>query len=282
MSRIPGFALGIYEKALPLAVEWPERLAAAAEAGFDYLEMSIDPSEERLNRLNWSYAKRCEIRHISEETGLPIRSICLSAHRDYPLGSESPVVRSKGLAIMHSAISLASDLGVRIIQVAGYDTRDGPSTESSRQRYLEAIHQSVTWASENAILLGLENQEQGFVDSPRTAVKIIRTIDSPYLGLYMDTGNLIVNGCDVATEIEAAKGHLVAVQVKDARPGQPRRVPFGEGTVLFHSVFKRLMTNGFQGSVTIEMWNDNRPESIDICTRAREWVAQQLAAARLA
>ena len=44
MSKINGITLGIYEKALPENVSWSERLALAAEAGFDFVEMSLDPS----------------------------------------------------------------------------------------------------------------------------------------------------------------------------------------------------------------------------------------------
>ena len=33
--------LGLYEKALPPGLRWEERLLAAKELGFDYLEISI-------------------------------------------------------------------------------------------------------------------------------------------------------------------------------------------------------------------------------------------------
>ena len=33
------YRLGIYEKALPPELNWKERLLAAKEAGFDYVEM---------------------------------------------------------------------------------------------------------------------------------------------------------------------------------------------------------------------------------------------------
>ena len=282
MTTIPGFALGVYEKALPNYKDLPARLATAAKLGFDYLEMSIDPSEERLSRLSWSRDKRREIYHIMEDTNLPIRSICLSAHRRYPLGSSSSAEREKSLRIMREAIDLASDLGVRIIQVAGYDTYGEPSNENSCQRYLEGVQQAVSWASEKVILLGLENQEKGFVDSPTTAVEVIRKIGSPYLGLYMDVGNLIVKQHDLLAEIEAAGGYLLAVHVKDARPGEPRHVPFGEGGVPFDRVFNKLIAIGFRGPITIEMWNEDLVDAEVISSKARDWIYQRLESAWLA
>ena len=50
---------------------------------FDYLEMSIDETEEKLARLDQPVD---EIKKAIEKTGVPIKSICLSGHRKYPLG----------------------------------------------------------------------------------------------------------------------------------------------------------------------------------------------------
>ena len=44
------YQLGIYEKALPPDHTWQERLMAVKEAGFDFLELSIDESDERQSR----------------------------------------------------------------------------------------------------------------------------------------------------------------------------------------------------------------------------------------
>ena len=45
----------------------------------------------------------------------------MSGHRKYPLGSSDPAICERGMEIMDKAIRLADDLGVRIIQLAGYD-----------------------------------------------------------------------------------------------------------------------------------------------------------------
>lgn len=72
--------LGIYEKALPSALSWPQRLEEAKAAGFDFLEISIDESDERLERLKWSSSLRRELRHACEEICMPLDSMCLSGH----------------------------------------------------------------------------------------------------------------------------------------------------------------------------------------------------------
>ena len=44
------YALGLYEKAMP-DVSWEEKLKIAKEAGYDFVEISIDATEERISRV---------------------------------------------------------------------------------------------------------------------------------------------------------------------------------------------------------------------------------------
>ena len=275
-SVIPGFAIGIYEKALPARLDWPDRLSAAAKLGFDFLEMSIDPSTEKLARLEWSKEKRKEMRNYMEDGHLQIRSICLSAHRHNPLGSSDKKVRARGLEIMQKSIELAHDIRAHLIQVAGYDTDNEPSTATSRQSYREGIARSAIWASQAGVLLGLENQERGYVDSITTAVEIVHMVDSPYLGLYSDMGNLIARNLDIVSEIQRARGLLFGVHIKDARPGQPRKIPFGEGLVPFDNIFEQLMRIKFRGPITIEMWNEELSNAEKVCEQARKRILDHL------
>ena len=41
------YELGLYEKAMPGTLTWKERLEAAKAAGYDYVEISIDATEEK-------------------------------------------------------------------------------------------------------------------------------------------------------------------------------------------------------------------------------------------
>ena len=46
------YALGLYEKAMPSDITWREKLEAAKEAGYDYVELSIDATEDKIGRLD--------------------------------------------------------------------------------------------------------------------------------------------------------------------------------------------------------------------------------------
>ena len=57
--------LGLYEKALPKDISWYVRLRLSKTLGFDFVELSIDETDERLARLDWTKAQRKEIRDAS-------------------------------------------------------------------------------------------------------------------------------------------------------------------------------------------------------------------------
>ena len=96
--------IGIYEKALPLNIDWHQRLTLAKEVGFDFVEISIDESNERLGRLDWSARERASLRRAIADTGVPLLTMCLSGHRKYPLGSASSDTRRRAYDIMRKAV----------------------------------------------------------------------------------------------------------------------------------------------------------------------------------
>lgn len=81
------YELGLYEKAMPGTLTWKERLEAAKAAGYDYVEISIDATEEKIARLDMDRESRLELVKTMYETGIPIRTMCVSALTKYAIGS---------------------------------------------------------------------------------------------------------------------------------------------------------------------------------------------------
>ncbi|MBL7210783.1 MAG: L-ribulose-5-phosphate 3-epimerase [Desulfobacteraceae bacterium] len=261
MKRNASMPVGIYEKALPSGLSWEGRLEMAARAGYDYVEISIDESESRLARLDWSAGQRSQLRRAIANTNIPIMSMCLSAHRKYPLGSASQKTRERGLDILVKAIEFASEIGLRIIQVNGYDAFYEPSNEQTQARFLEGLHQGIQWASAKGVMLGLENVDTPFVESVEKALHVVNELNSPWFHLYPDMGNLLAAGYSPPKELRLAKNHLISLHVKDAKHGIVRGVPFEKGDVPFQETFQALAEIGYGGPLTVEMWADLRGDA---------------------
>ena len=269
--------IGIYEKALVESDSWVEILSSAREAGFDFVEMSIDESDRRLSRLDWSSDRRRELRNAISETGIPVTTLCLSGHRKYPLGSASPATRQLSLDILHKAIDFAACVGIRIIQIAGYFVYYEAHDPKSTQRYEDGLAAGLEWASSAGVMLGIENVDGDDIMSVSRAMLIVEKLKSPWLQVYADIGNLAEHQLDVCAELERGRGHLVGIHVKDTRPGEPRRVPFGQGIVPFRKAFRKLAELQFTGPIMLEMWNDNSKDSIQIVKNARNWIVNEMA-----
>ena len=276
-----GVRLGVYEKALPTHASWPERLALARELGFDYLELSIDESDARMARLEPASAERRAIRRAVFDTGVPVFSLCLSAHRRHALGSASPATRARASELLTGAIDLAVELGARLIQVAGYYVYYEEETPASVERYAEGLAEGVAYAARAGVMLGIENMDSLGVTSLAEGMRLVERVGSPWLQLYPDVGNLIERGLDPLHELDLARGHMVALHVKDTRPGEPRRVPFGEGRVPFVAAFEGLAAAGYAGPMLVEMWNDDAPDSVQRLEAARAWVVARMVEAGL-
>lgn len=249
--------LGIYEKAIPNDFSWKEKMQTAKAAGFDYIEISIDESDERLARLDWSDEEIEEIRSYMEETGIVIPTMCLSGHRRFPFGSKDEATRAKAFEIMEKGILLAQKLGVRCIQLATYDVYYEESDEETKRRFLDGMKKSVEMASRAGVILAMEIMDTPFVGTILRAMHYIKEIPSPYFKIYPDMGNLTQFSNDVESEFELGIAETAAIHVKETKPGVFKNVPFGEGTVRFTDIFRKLKELNYTGMFLIEMWADN-------------------------
>ena len=273
--------LGIYEKALPAGEGWLERLMLAKKLGFDFVEMSVDETDGRLARLDWNREERLALVSAVAETGVRVPSMCLSAHRRFPLGSEDDAVRDQGLEIMRKAIKFAQDVGIRVIQLAGYDVYYQDANDETRRRFRDGLKESVEMASRAQVTLAMEIMDYPLMNSISKALGYAHYLNNPWFQLYPDIGNLSAWDNDVQMELQAGIGHIVAVHVKDTRPGVFKNVPFGTGVVDFEQCFKTLKQSGYCGPYLIEMWSETSESPETDVANARDWVRERMTRAGL-
>ena len=256
------YSIGLYEKAMPKAMDWRAMLECARECGYDFVEISIDETDYRLSRLDWTKEQRLELVRLMQEIGIPIRTMCLSGHRKYPFGASDPAVRQRGMEIMEKAIQLADDLGIRIIQLAGYDVYYEEGTAESERLFRENLREATHMAEAKGILMGFETMETEFMNTVTKSMKYVDIVNSPYLGVYPDSGNLTnaakTYGTDVLEDMEAGRGHIVALHLKETIPGHFREIPFLTGHVDFQAVIEKAWSMGVRRYVT-EMWDVGLP-----------------------
>ncbi len=273
VRKIP---IGLYEKALPAQLTWEERLAAARNAGYDFLEMSIDETDARIGRLTWSGAEKNELLQCVRKQSMPILSMCLSGNRRFPIGSENAKTRARGVKLIKDAIEFAQALEIRIIQLAGYDEYANPSNDATVRNFMVSLGECVRYAEQKAVMLAMETMENDLMNSIRKAKGYVDALNSQWFKIYPDVGNLTASGQDIQTDYLIGKNDIVAIHLKDTRPGVYREIPFGEGTVDFVSFFKLLITEKYDGIFVVEMWSDETGDSVQHARNARNFLADKM------
>ena len=257
------FRLGIYEKAMPVELSWEQRLLKAKQAGFDFVEISVDETDERRARLDWSDEEIYRLRRLTETLEMPLQSMCLSAHRKFPFGSMDDAIRQESLLIMEKAITLAYKLGIRCIQMAGYDVYYEAQSEQTHLRFIDGMQQATKMAERAGIMLGVEIMDTPYLNSLSKFEVLKRQIPSPYFMAYPDIGNISGWNHDVCTELALSQDHIVQVHLKDTLrvsgnfKGQFRDLVIGEGEVDFYAIFKTLKAINYASPLVIEMWAQN-------------------------
>ncbi len=274
------YSLGLYEKAIPSGKSFAEMFEITRTCGFDRLEISIDETDERLARLDWSDEQQRQLGVDSRTAGTPIRTMCLSGHRKYPLGSHDADTRKRSMEIMRKAIEFSCNANIAIIQLAGYDVYYEEGDEDTKKWFLENLKASADYAARWGVVLGFETMETPFMDTVEKSMHYVKEVNSPWLGVYPDIGNLknaaVLYGHDVVEDMYTGSGHLFAVHLKETTPGIYRDMDFGTGG---HTEYIPCIKAALQMGVrtfTGEFWHQKGADYMTVIKEANTFLRNKI------
>jgi predicted hexulose-6-phosphate isomerase len=275
------YSLGLYEKAIPVGLDFPAMFAIARDCGFDRLEISIDENDWRLERLEWDASKQRELGMLSRSMGTPLLTMCLSGHRKYPFGSHDSETRARSLDIMEKAVRFADNAGIAVIQLAGYDVYYEEGDDDTRKWFAENLRKAVHMASKAGVVLAFETMETPFMDTVEKSMRYVNEIGSPWLGVYPDIGNLknaaVLYGTDVVEDMMTGAGHIFAVHLKETKPGLYRDMNFGASDG--HTEYERCIEASLGMGVrmfTGEFWYQNGQDHISVITESAKFLRDKI------
>lgn len=277
------YSLGLYEKAIPVGFSFPKMFEITRECGFDRLEISIDETDWRQERLDWAPEKQRELGILSRAAGTPIRTMCLSGHRKWPFGSHDEATRVRSMEIMNKAIEFSVNAGISLIQLAGYDVYYEDGDPDTVRWFSENLKKAADYAARWGVVLAFETMETPFMDTVEKSMKYVSLIDNPWLGVYPDIGNLknaaVLYGHDVVEDMLKGKGHIFAVHLKETKPGIYRDMNFGHGG---HTEYERCIKASLEMGVrtfTGEFWHQEGQDFISCIKEASEFLRGKIEAA---
>jgi sugar phosphate isomerase/epimerase len=153
----------------------------------------------------------------------------------------------------------ARQVGAGVMRIVGGNRRTRPASFAQHKRRLGGMLRKLLPAAEDqGVVLALENHIDLTADE---MVDLVGTLDSPWLGVCLDTGNNLRLHEDPVVVAAKLAPLARATHIKDigVRRGDPREfafwpsVPLGKGLVDLGRVVELLQEAGYQGLLAIEV-----------------------------
>lgn len=242
-----------------------DKAARIGVEGVDILHKQMDLEE----KAPLDAAGRTYLRKLKRHAFLNgIDLIALSIHQDFV--DPDPAYREQQIAHTEKCIEIAYELGVPCIRlnsgrwntIRSFDDLmaargvepilPGYTEEDGFKWCIDSIQRCLPKAEACGVILALENH-WGLTSTPQGLLRIVNAIDSPWLGVLMDTGNFLEDPYD---KLELIAPKTVFVQAKTYPGG-------GEWYTLdldYVRIAKILQKVGYRGYVSLEMEGKEDPD----------------------
>lgn len=232
----------------------------AAELGFE----GVDILHRQMDSEEGGYMRRLK-RHAFRN-GIDL--ICLSIHQDFVTPDEDD--RQRNIEHTIHCLEMAHEMGIPCIRLnsgrwgtirsfdalmanRGVEPVLENYTEDDGFRWaIDSIRRCLDRAAELGVLMALENH-WGLTSTPQGLLRIVNAIESPWLGVLMDTGNFLE---DPYAKLEKIAPQAVFVQAKTYFGG-------GEWYSLdldYPRIAGILARAGYTGYVSLEFEGKEDPE----------------------
>lgn len=180
----------IGDNMIPKGWSFEQGLQLVKKAGFDGIELWL--GDVPWFQMSTSDAEVRALRAQVENEGLVVSNVSTGLHWKFPISARDPKVRQQGIRIVDRQIEAAQLLGTdAILMVPGLVTEEVPYNEVYL-RCVDALQQLAPKAAAAKVKIGCENcnAEHRFLLSPREFATFLDDVNSPYVGIHLDVGNI--------------------------------------------------------------------------------------------
>lgn len=172
-------------------------LQLAKDAGFDGIELNYDLDSDLSPKSGTK--EFTAIRRMAEEIGIAISGVCSFLFWPYPLTSNDPAERARGMELAGMMTQAAHDLGSKnLLVVPGAvhmpwrADHDPTPNDLCDQRAKEAIGKLLPGAEKLDVSLNIENIFfNGYLLSPFEMCSFVDHFSSEHVKVHFDTGNIM-------------------------------------------------------------------------------------------
>jgi len=253
------------------AFPYPERmnlqecLQLAKDAGFDGIELNYDLDNDLSPKAGTAECQA--IRRLADRIGIAISGLCSFLFWPYPLTSNDPQKRARGLELAAKMTQAAHDLGVEnLLVVPGavhipWRTDHEPvQNDVCDARAKDAVRKLLPQAEKLKVFMNIENIFfNGYLMTPMEMNSFVDSFSSEYLRVHFDTGNIAMfQHAEHWVPILGARTkniHFKEFTKKGTDYSLETFRPLLDGTTNWPAVMEALDAAGYNGYVTFEYFH---------------------------
>jgi len=233
--------------------EWSfdEILSNAAQAGYEAVELVI--TDEGEITLDTPAAELGKLAARAADAGIELSSICPSFRNSVKdIMTNDDQVRAESIDNIRKALDVAKALQIdTMLLTLGALTPDLYYNEAYANS-LQAMQKLAPYAEQLDVNLAIEYVWNKFLLSPMEFARFCDECASPKIGLFFDTGNMVVFGYPEHW-IRICGKHLMKVHFKDFKRQGYAWPPLLEGDVDFPVVMAELRKIGYDDALLSEV-----------------------------
>ncbi|HEX3148655.1 MAG TPA: sugar phosphate isomerase/epimerase family protein [Gemmataceae bacterium] len=261
-----------FKKSINLwAFPFPDRmpleqcLKLAKDAGFDGIELNYDLDSELSPK---SGPKEFEaIRKTAERIGIAVSGLCSFLFWPYPLSSNDPAKRGRGMELAAKMVEAAHHLGTsNLLVVPGavcipWRTDHEPvPNDVCDKRAREAVNKMLPLAEKHKVSLNIENIFfNGYLMTPMEMAAFVDSFKSEWVKVHFDTGNIMEYQFPEHWIDQLGKRiqnvHLKEYTKKGTDHSLEAFRPLLDGTTNWPAVLEAFDKTGYTGYLTFEYFH---------------------------
>ena len=240
-------------------------LKTAKDAGFDGIELNYDLDSDLSPKSGTKEFQR--IRAMADKIGIAISGLCSFLFWPYPLSSNDPEKRARGMELAGMMAQAAHDLGTEnLLVVPGavcipWRTDHQPvPNDVCDKRAREAVAKLLPAAEKLKVHLNIENIFfNGYLMTPGEMADFVDTFQSEYVKVHFDTGNIMLFQFPehwISILGKRIKNvHLKEFTKKGTDHSLESFRPLLDGTTDWPAVLDAFENTGYRGYLTFEYFH---------------------------
>jgi len=243
---------------------WQDEFVIAEKLNLDCIEFIFDFNDAEKNPLLNERGLN-QIKKISEQTGVIVKTICADYFMEAPLHSDNLDVSATSQKIMSRLLSNSKELGISDVVIPCVD-QSTLSSQEDTDRFVEKLIPMIDIAEKLGINLSLETDL-----APQSFMELLNRFNSERVTVNYDIGNSAALGFDPIEELSTYGNKITDIHIKD-RVLNGGSVILGQGNADFKQFFKKLKELNYQGPFIMQAYRDE--EGIGIFLKQLNWFCE--------